>query len=182
MNRILINRIPFIARKSTSPGYLSVLFKLNHFQVFDIDTKYDINKLYLDQSYKTIQTILHQNKGSDEEERNYLNFLNNYVNDAYYTLRNDYSRSAYLLSLKGVTIKEDETFSNYIEIENLINELENTSELQSLKERVNERIEEIKLEYNKHLENNDLLKAKEKAVLLYYYIDIDNQIYYKINE
>jgi molecular chaperone HscB len=182
MHRILLNRIPFIAKKSKTPGYLSFMFRMNHFQIFDIDTKYNINKLYLNQSYKTLQNSINRNDYITEEEKHYLLFLSNYVNDAYYTLNNDYERSVYLLYLKGLVVKEDESFNKYIEIEEILNEMDNTSELQSLKERVNERIEEIKNEYTKHLENNELIEAKNKAILLYYYIDIEKQIYYKINE
>ena len=182
MHRILLNKVPFIAKRSKVPGHLSFIFRMNHFQIFDIDTKYNINKLYLNQSYKSLHNSINKNDYTTEEEKHYLIFLSNYVNDAYYTLNNDYTRSVYLLSLKGLVVKEDEGFNNYIEIEDILNELDTTSELQSLKERVNERIEEIKVEYTKHLENNELLEAKDKAILLYYYIDIDKQIYYKINE
>ena len=45
MHRILINRIPFVARESKKQGYLSVIFRLNHFQLFDVEDKIKVSDL-----------------------------------------------------------------------------------------------------------------------------------------
>ena len=185
MHRILINRIPFVARESKKQGYLSVIFRLNHFQLFDVDTKYDVNKWYLEQSYKSLQKVIHPDNFSNgtREEREYSAFLSTYINSAYSVLKDDYDRSVYLLELNGLNLKEGETVKEGIEeIVDLNEEVETTTELQSLRERVRERIEEIKKEFSTHLNKGEIMLAKDKAIMLSYYMNIDEKIYYKINE
>lgn len=185
MHRILINRIPFVARESKKQGHLSVIFRLNHFQLFDVDTKYDINKWYLEQSYKSLQKVIHPDNFSNGtlEEKEYSVFLSTYINNAYTTLKDDYDRSIYLLQLNGVNVEDGETVKSGLEeIAELNEEVETTSELQPLRERVQEKIDEIKKEFSNHLNKGEIDKARDKAILLSYYMNIDEKIYYKINE
>jgi hypothetical protein len=91
-----------------------------------------------------------------------------------------------MLLLEGIEVKEDDKLTNLKDLETImeLNEKieEGTSELMALKEDVRDKIEEIKYDFNEAMENKDLEKAKEKCILLSYYMKADDTIFQKINE
>ena len=184
MIRLLINNCVFTSKK----GYLSVLAKVNHFDMFGISKNYNVNKNTLETTYKGIQKIIHPDKFAIDLDNAKINsdFLSSYVNEAYTTLRDDYERSLYMLLLEGIEIKEDDKIKNLKDLETImeLNEKidEGTSELMALKEDVRDKIEEIKYDFNEAIENKELDKAKEKCILLSYYMKADDAIFQKINE
>ena len=180
MIRLLTNKATFIRNK----GLLSVTINVDHFDILGVNKHYNINKNNLETTYKDIQKIIHpdnfENKGKSSD------LLSSYINEAYTTIKNDYERSLYMLLLEGIEVKEDDKLTNLKDLE-IIMELnekidERTSELMALKEDVRDRIEEIKYDFNEAMENRDIDKAKEKCILLSYYMKADDAIFQKINE
>ncbi len=184
MIRLLLNKISF--KRNT--GYLSVLLKVDHFDILGVSRNYNINKLNLENNYKNIQILVHPDKfsGQSTEAKVYSHFLSSYVNEVYSTLKDDYERAVYMLLIEGIEVKEEDKLINPKHIES-ITELnkkieEETGELMTLKEDIRDRIEEIKYDFNEAIEKKDLNKAKENCILLSYYIKADYAIFQKIND
>ncbi len=184
MIRLLTNKGLF----SRSPGYLSVILRVDHFDILGVSKIYNVDKYSLESTYKDIQKVIHPDNFANYSNNIKENseFLSSYINEAYTTLKDDYERSLYMLLLEGIEIKEDDKLSNpkYLEEIMEINEKidEASSELMALKEDVRDRIEEIKYDFNEAIENRELDKAKEYCILLSYYMKADNTIFQKINE
>lgn len=170
-----------------SPGYLSILLKINHFDILGVNKNYNINKNTIENTYKDVQQAIKPYKeGQDTNIKVSSEFLSNCIKESYTTIIDDYKRSLYMLLLEGVEIKESDKLTNTKDLEGIIeiNEKieEGTYKLMALKEEVKDKIEEIKYDFNEAMENKDFDKAKEKCILLSYYINADNAIYEKINE
>jgi molecular chaperone HscB len=184
MIRLLTNKVLF----SRNPGYLSVLLRVDHFVILGVGKNYNINKLTLDSTYKEMQKIIHPDNFASQPKEvvESSEFLSSYINEAYTTLKDDYERSLYMLLLEGIEVKEDDKLTNLKDLETImeLNEKieEGTSELMALKEDVRDKIEEIKYDFNEAMENKDFDKAKEKCILLSYYMKADDTIFQKINE
>lgn len=184
MIRLLTNKALF----TRNPGYLSILLKVDHFDILGVSRQYNVNKSTLENTYKDMQKLIHPDKfaGNSNNVKECSEFLSSYINEAYNTLRNDYERSLYMLLLEGIEVKEDDKLTNLKDLE-IIMELnerieEGSYELMTLKEDVRDKIEEIKYDFNESIENRDLNKAKEKCILLSYYMKADDSIFQKINE
>jgi molecular chaperone HscB len=184
MIRLLTNKGLF----TLTPGYLSVLLKVDHFDILGVSRNYNVNKLTLENTYKDMQKIIHPDKfsGQTTEVKECSEFLSSYINEAYSTLKDDYERSLYMLLLEGVEVEEDDKLTNPKHLEYImeLNEKidEGTSELMALKEDVRDKIEEIKYDFNEAIENKELDKAKEKCILLSYYMKANDAIFQKIND
>lgn len=184
MIRLLTNKALF----NRKPGYLSVLISVDHFDILGVSRNYNVNKVILETTYKDMQKLFHPDKfaGHSNTIKESSEFLSSYINEAYTTIKDDYERSLYMLLLEGIEVKEDDKLTNLKDLE-IIMELnekidEGTSELMALKEDVREKIEEIKYDFNEAMENKDLEKAKEKCILLSYYMKADDTIFQKIND
>jgi molecular chaperone HscB len=183
MIRLLTNRALF----NRNPGYLSVLLRVDHFDILGVGKNYNINKLTLESTYKDMQKLIHPDNFASQtkEAIESSEFLSSYINEAYTTLKDDYERSLYMLLLEGIEVKEDDKLTNLKELETImeLNEkIDETSELMALKEDVRDKIEEIKYDFNEAIENRDLDKAKEECILLSYYMKADDTIFQKIND
>ena len=184
MIRLLTNKSTFIR----NPGYLSVLLRVDHFDILGVGKNYNINKLTIESTYKEMQKLIHPDSFASQtkEVMESSEYLSSYINEAYTTLKDDYERSLYMLLLEGIEVKEDDKLTNLKDLETImeLNEKieEGTSELMALKEDVRDKIEEIKYDFNEAMENKDLEKAKEKCILLSYYMKADDTIFQKINE
>jgi DnaJ-domain-containing protein 1 len=166
--------------KSSKPGYLCMVVKLNHFQIFGLETMYSINKTNINSQYNSIKQQLNNSslKGS--------RLLKDYINNAYLTIKDDYDRAVYILLLNDIVVDEKDKLSciNYIEEIRYIKERidENPYELMAIKEEVNERIEELKYDLNENIELREFNKAREQCILLNMYMNINEELHYKINE
>ena len=183
MIRLLTNKALF----SRNPGYLSVLLKVDHFDILNVGKTYNVNKIVLESTYKDIQKLIHPDNfaSQSKEVMESSEFLSSYINEAYTTLKDDYDRSLYMLLLEGIEVKEGDKLTNLKELETImeLNEkIDETSELMALKEEVRDKIEEIKYDFNEAMENGELDKAKEYCILLSYYVKADESIFQKINE
>jgi molecular chaperone HscB len=84
-------------------------FQQNYFQLFGLPEAYRLDSSLLDQRYRALQTQVHPDKFAhlSEAERRISMQRATRVNEAYQTLENPFKRARYVLSLRGVDVRED---------------------------------------------------------------------------
>src|SRR5262245_16421042 len=76
----------------------------NHFQIFGVPARFDVDLPALEARYRELQREVHPDRfaGASKAEQRVSMQLATRVNEAYQTLKSPLSRAAYLLSLHGV--------------------------------------------------------------------------------
>ncbi|GHE87912.1 co-chaperone HscB [Thalassotalea profundi] len=77
---------------------------MNYFQIFEIESKFNLDLKELSERFQSIQKSVHPDKfahGSNQEQMLAVK-KSTLVNDAYQTLKNPLKRAEYILSLRGV--------------------------------------------------------------------------------
>jgi len=81
----------------------------NHFELFHLPQRFDIDLAALDQAYHEVQSRVHPDKFSaatDAEKRVAMQWATR-ANEAYKTLKSPFKRAAYLCELNGVDLQMD---------------------------------------------------------------------------
>lgn len=79
-------------------------FNKNHFELFGLQPRFQIEQGRLEQAYRDIQTLVHPDRFthlSDAERRASMQWAT-HANEAYQTLKKPVSRASYLLRLNGI--------------------------------------------------------------------------------
>ena len=79
-------------------------FNKNHFELFGLQPRFQIEQARLEQAYRDIQTLVHPDRFthlSDAERRVSMQWAT-HANEAYQTLKKPVSRASYLLHLNGI--------------------------------------------------------------------------------
>ena len=82
---------------------------MNYFELFNLNTDFQLDLARLGQTYQTLQHLTHPDKfatGSDREKLLAVQ-KNAQVNDAYHTLKSPLLRAEYLLALRGHELKHE---------------------------------------------------------------------------
>ncbi len=82
-----------------------LLEKLNHFQKFNLEAKFQINLSELETKYLQPQQQCHPDTARDQTEAEINSIL---INQAYQTLKNPIKRAIYLLQLQGINIDSED--------------------------------------------------------------------------
>ena len=88
---------------------------MNYFQLFGIESSFDIDLQSLSSSYQTLQKTVHPDKfaHASEQEQRIAVQKSAHINDAYQTLKNPLLRAEYLLVQRGVDMpNEQHTFGD----------------------------------------------------------------------
>ncbi|HYD97092.1 MAG TPA: Fe-S protein assembly co-chaperone HscB [Noviherbaspirillum sp.] len=81
----------------------------NHFELFHLPQRFDVDPAALDKAYHEVQNRVHPDKftnATDTEKRVAMQWATR-ANEAYQTLRNPYKRAAYLCELNGVDLQTE---------------------------------------------------------------------------
>jgi molecular chaperone HscB len=81
----------------------------NHFDLFQLPTRFDLNITQLDAAFREIQTRVHPDKfvqASNMEQRIAMQWAT-HVNEAYQTLKNPLLRACYLCELQGIDLQAE---------------------------------------------------------------------------
>ncbi len=84
------------------------LLEKNHFEVFQLPVRFDVDQELIAEHYRELQKTLHPDKfinASDQEQRLSMQQAAQ-VNEAFQTLKSPLLRARYLLELKGVDFSE----------------------------------------------------------------------------
>lgn len=79
----------------------------NHFELFHLPARFDVDLVALDQAYRDVQNQVHPDKfahASDAEKRVAMQWATR-ANEAYQTLKNPLKRAIYLCELHGVDLQ-----------------------------------------------------------------------------
>lgn len=84
-------------------------FNRNYFQLFDLDTSFEIDVELLTQRYRHIQHQIHPDRfaGKDDQNQRLAVQFTAYINEAFQCLKQPLERAKYLLKLKGLDINLD---------------------------------------------------------------------------
>jgi len=131
----------------------------NFFELFLLPQKFAIDLEDLEKKYLDFQNQFHPDKSSLEDvEKSIL------INEAYKILADDFLRACYLLSLKGIDIRNDEkalkvdqsTLERVLELQERISEITDGNEIKELQEKLNIEVRFLIAAFVKCLDNNDL--------------------------
>ena len=77
----------------------------NFFEIFDFEINFEIDKEELEKRYLNLQKHFHPDILSSSDIEQSLT-----INEAYKTLKDDFNRACYLLSLKSIDINDEKNF------------------------------------------------------------------------
>lgn len=107
------------------------------------------------------------------------------INEAYKTLQNPLKRAQYLLHLRGIDIAEDETarvedpefLMEVLDVKEKIEDAKQADDLAEIREINAERIRHSEEIIDKAFKEDDLALAKEEAVRLRYWVNIEESLH-----
>lgn len=85
----------------------------NHFELFQLPQKFNVDRALLDTAYREVQSQVHPDKfvrANDVEKRVAMQWATR-ANEAYQTLKNPLKRAAYLCELNGVDLQTESNTS-----------------------------------------------------------------------
>lgn len=84
---------------------------MNYFELFGLAENYDIDQAELSEQYRNLQKTFHPDKFANASERDKLNSVQQtaMINDAFHSLKHPLSRAEYMLSLRGLDLKHEQT-------------------------------------------------------------------------
>lgn len=133
----------------------------NFFQLFDLAPKYIIDKHLLDQRLFEKQSLFHPDKHSNHSEAGQKEMLerSQEINLAYKTLKSDFLRAEYLLTLRDIDISKQELSPNFLmETFEWRERLENKDSLTSLRieilSNIDKTMETLGFNFEKELYDN----------------------------
>lgn len=147
---------------------------MNHFQIFDIKEKFDINLSDLEDKYLKLQQQFHPDTAKDPIDAEINSIL---INKAYKILKNPISRGIHLLELKGININSEEcivkpTHENLMFIMNLREEIsENKNDekkIEEIRKEIKKLIEEEMLQASNFLSLDQYQEAAQKLIKIKY--------------
>ena len=152
---------------------------MNHFELFDLPVALDIDLVALKNNFLKLQQQYHPDKAVDKEQ---ALIQSSDINQAYKTLSNVDSRAAYMLALKkqdqhlDQSIHDFEFLQSALEIREQLDEASTPSELDLLKNEVNQWIDglirEFKIDYN----DEDWSEARDTVRKLRFFQRVLNDI------
>ncbi len=118
----------------------------NHFEKFSLPIKFAIDLADLEKKYFDLQNQFHPDISRLEDIEESIA-----INEAYKILSDDFNRACYLLSLKGIDIRNDEkavkvdfsTLEEVLELQEKITKITDTNEIETLRKKLNEEIQQL---------------------------------------
>lgn len=137
----------------------------------------------LKREFLQLQSKAHPDLAPQDKKRQ-AEALSARINEAYKTLQNPLLRAQYLLSLRGIDVAEDETarvedpelLMEVLETRETIEEAQEESDLDPLKQVNDQRIEESVKVLDQAFKDDDMDAAKEEAVKMRYWVNIKESI------
>ena len=129
---------------------------MNYFQLFDIETSFDIDLAQLSQTYQLLQKAVHPDRFAHASSQEQLIAVqkSSEINDAYQTLKQPLKRAEYLLTLRGVELpNEQHTFGDtsflmrQMELREMLAEVKFSDDIDSALESAQQ---ELAQEYQQH--------------------------------
>lgn len=113
---------------------------MDHFELFGISRQFDLDVTALSTQFRELQRQFHPDKFATSSERDRLMAVQKaaQINDAFQVLKQPISRAEYLLSLKGVDIRNEQNtmqdpmfLMEQMELREALEEIESSSDPES---------------------------------------------------
>ena len=160
----------------------------DYFKLFKIKRSFDIDPSELKRNFTQLQRVLHPDKFVTKslEEQETSADKSSQVNQAFNTLKNPHSRGLYLLSLSGVEVKEDESdqelrkgmfLEEVMEINEKVEEAKTNSQMERLRQEINDKLSELTLAISKAFKRTDGLEdCKQLLIRLKFYQTVSHSL------
>lgn len=143
----------------------------DYFKLFNLEPTFTVDLEKLKKTFTNLQRSFHPDKvGGDTD-------LSSLVNEAYATLTDPHARGVYLLSLRGITISEEEDgtslggdfLSEVMEMNEMVDEVKSQKELEKLRTRMMDKMIRMEEDIDKTFKSNDLNECKKLLMRLKFY-------------
>lgn len=161
---------------------------MNHFELLNLEQKYDIDLSDLKKQYLIKQSLYHPDRSNNDISLTEKLELSMQLNEAYKILKDDYLRSEYLLQLFGQKFDEHnlknalnkDELEEIIELHEILDSIEELEELKSFKSAKLLQKNKIVNELTDCFEKNNISKALEITIRLKYLTNLVKNIDFKI--
>ena len=164
-------------------------FAKDHFSIFGLPERYDINVADLAQRYRELQKEVHPDKyaNSTEKERDLAVRYASLINQAYDVLKSPLERAKYLLQLRGYnlisethTMKDNEFLMRQLELretlENIRNEKEPEIALDKIASNVADSIDSYQQLFSEQLGTNQIEAAINTVNKMQFMVKFSDEI------
>ncbi|XP_050091901.1 iron-sulfur cluster co-chaperone protein HscB [Anopheles aquasalis] len=160
----------------------------NYFALLDVAKRYNVDLVALKKNFRSIQNQIHPDKFAQQtpEEKQLALEWSALINKAYKTLTKSVDRSQYLLELQGITISEDNShidqsfLIDMMDLNESIDEARDSEQLQQLKARIENLIQNQTQDIEQSFQADDLERAKQSVIRLKYLINIESKTKAKV--
>lgn len=152
---------------------------MNHFELFDLPVALDIDLAALKSQFLKLQQQYHPDKATDKEQ---ALIQSSEINQAYKVLSAVDSRAAYLLGLKkqdhhlDQSIHDFEFLQSALEIREQLDEAQDSTQLQTLKDEVKQWIDGLIREFKIDYQDEDWSEARDTVRKLRFFQRVMNDI------
>ena len=152
---------------------------MNHFELFNLPVALDIDLAALKSQFLKLQQQYHPDKATDKEQ---ALIQSSEINQAYKVLSAVDSRAAYLLSLKkqdhhlDQSIHDFEFLQSALEIREQLDEAQDSTQLQTLKDEVKQWIDGLIREFKIDYQDEDWSEARDTVRKLRFFQRVMNDI------
>ncbi len=152
---------------------------MNHFELFDLPVALDIDLAALKSQFLKLQQQYHPDKATDKEQ---ALIQSSEINQAYKVLSAVDSRAAYLLALKkqdhhlDQSIHDFEFLQSALEIREQLDEAQDSTQLQTLKDEVKQWIDGLIREFKIDYQDEDWSEARDTVRKLRFFQRVMNDI------
>ncbi|MFK7968597.1 MAG: Fe-S protein assembly co-chaperone HscB [Rickettsiaceae bacterium] len=161
---------------------------MNHFELFAIKQKYDIDQKLLQKQYFALQTKHHPDRSKNELDRRKNLEYSMLINEAFKVLQDDYLRAEYLLNIKGKHIDDNKLKSllSHNQLEEILENyelIESTQDLSQLNKIQQDKIgdcQKLVCKITQAFTENNLKQALDLTVSLKYLTNLVGNIKLKI--
>jgi len=158
--------------------------QLNHFEVFDLEPKFEVDTQELSKSFKKLQFLLHPDKFAtkDEKQKDYSADMSSLVNKSYAVLCDPLLRAEYLLQLVNISMDEsqmemDPTFLAKVLDENQsIGDAETAEELQVLNQSNQKEFDDTIKSFQSAYEKKEMITALRLFATAKFYRSMQDRI------
>ena len=159
-------------------------FKINPFDLFKLEKKFEVNLEKLEDKYIDLQRILHPDKfvQSPDDQKKLAGTHSSFVNDSYNLIKDTMSRIKILLNLNGFVFPNEKSFNDVAMLEEIMIIQNKCMSVESEKEKKKIK-EELKLQINKekdkvsiYFKSKELKNVYKSSVKLSYLEKINNNL------
>ena len=157
----------------------------NYFELLEHSINFEVDIKKLSKNHRKLQVLYHPDKFStkSKEEQEISENWSALINEAYSTLINPMKRALYLLEYYGDPLLEkdqpkldNEFLMEIMELNEEVDGIDTQEDIKTLKESINDKINDLHESLMKKFENKDISQAKIIVAKMQYFHNVKNQL------